>query len=223
MDVQQYVSDNASLGEQLDNSTMLMQSRKLDLNNVPVPKDLNELVAHLRDVFSNNDVDVDYVKTLIGNYKSNPKDWRNYIKYDPHKYTRTLIDEGNGEYNILLLCWAESQGSSIHDHANSHCFMKCLDGEVNETKFEWPEKSDTDDNSEGKEMKEISSFPLKKNQVTYINDEIGLHRIENKSHSKAGITLHVYVPPFTECHGFDQASGKSKVCQINFTSKVSKN
>jgi hypothetical protein len=58
---------------------------KLDLDNVPVPKDLNELVRILHEVFADDIVNVDYVKKLIENYKSNPKDWKNYAKYDPHK------------------------------------------------------------------------------------------------------------------------------------------
>jgi cysteine dioxygenase len=82
-----------------------------------------------------------------------------------------LIDEGNGKFNILLLCWAESQGSSIHDHSNSHCFMKCLDGELLETKYEWPNlKSDELSEEEmGKEMVEKTRTQLKKNSVAYIN------------------------------------------------------
>ena len=87
------------------------------------------------------------------------------------RYTRNLIDNGNGKFNILLLCWAESQGSSIHDHSNAHCFMKCMDGELMETKYEWPEK--TEDDSE-KEMVEKCRTVLQKNQVAYINGKLVL-------------------------------------------------
>lgn len=58
---------------------------KLDFTNIPVPKDLNELVLMLREVFSHEFVNVEYTTKLIENYKSNPKDWRQYAKYDPHK------------------------------------------------------------------------------------------------------------------------------------------
>ena len=58
---------------------------KLDLDNVPEPKNLEELVKILRDVFASDVVNVDYVVKLMQNYKSNPKDWRHYAKYDPHK------------------------------------------------------------------------------------------------------------------------------------------
>lgn len=82
------------------------------------------------------------------------------------RYTRNLIDKGNGKYNLILLCWGESQGSSIHDHSNSHCFVKMLDGELVETLYEWP-KENPDASSQ--EMKPISKSFLRKNEVAYIN------------------------------------------------------
>ena len=158
-----------------------------------------------------------------------------------YRYTRNLIDEGNGKYNILLLCWAESQGSSIHDHSNSHCFMKCLDGELQETRYEWP--AITDDEQEHEMVVKGRGF-LKKNEVAYINgmdfsftfiffwklnsnaycfeDTIGLHRIENTSHTKVAVSLHVYIPPYSECQGFDEKTGKAKTCKITFYSKYGK-
>lgn len=50
-------------------------------------------------------------------------------------------------------------------------------------------------------------------------DIIGLHRIENTSHTKVAVSLHVYVPPYAECQGFDEKTGKSKTCKVTFYSK----
>ena len=90
------------------------------------------------------------------------------------RYTRNLIDEGNGKFNILLLVWAESQVSSIHDHSNSNCFMKCLSGELLETKYAWPTMSEDSNGNEEeeekeKEMVELKRTPLRKNEVCFIN------------------------------------------------------
>ena len=59
---------------------------KLDLNNVPIPVNLNDLCKEIHKVFANDTVNVEYVIKLLENYKSNVKDWRQYAKYDPHKY-----------------------------------------------------------------------------------------------------------------------------------------
>ena len=58
---------------------------KLDIDNVPVAKDLKELVTILNQIFAGDSVNVEYVIRLLENYKSNAKDWRQYAKYDPHK------------------------------------------------------------------------------------------------------------------------------------------
>lgn len=39
----------------------------------------------------------------------------------------------------MILCWGEGHGSAIHDHADSHCFMKMLKGELAEIRYAWPD------------------------------------------------------------------------------------
>lgn len=59
----------------------------------------------------------------------------------------------------MILCWNEGQSSTIHDHADSHCFMKVsswvllryidligflqvLKGGLTEIKYSWPQQDD---------------------------------------------------------------------------------
>ncbi|KAK7069922.1 Cysteine dioxygenase, partial [Halocaridina rubra] len=81
-------------------------------------------------------------------------------------YTRNLVDEGNGKFNLMLLCWGPSHTSTIHDHADAHCFMKVLSGSLNEVRFEWPNE-EADVNDQG--MVEKDRNTLKENGVVYIN------------------------------------------------------
>lgn len=62
----------------------------------------------------------------------------------------------------MALCWGEGHGSAIHDHADAHCFMKMLQGELQEIRFDWPK-------DEGESLKEISRAKLELNEVCYIN------------------------------------------------------
>ena len=78
LDTHIYSSENARIN--------IAKETKLDFDNVPVPKDLAELCLILHKVFEQDSVNVEYVTKIIENYKSNPKDWRKYAKYDPHKY-----------------------------------------------------------------------------------------------------------------------------------------
>jgi len=178
------------------------------------PKDLDELITELREIFSHDRVNIEYVQALLESYKSNPKDWKRFAKFDLHRYTRNLIDEGNGKFNLMMLCWGESHGSAIHDHANSHCFVKVLNGELKETRFAWPTQSETED-----QMKNIGEEVYEKDGVTYMCDEIGLHRMENPSHTEGAVTMHLYSPPFMECQMFDERTGHTNVAKMTFWSK----
>lgn len=91
------------------------------------------------------------------------------------RYTRNLVDDGNGKFNLLILCWGEGHGSPIHDHADSHCFMKILEGSLSEVRFTWPKsdaaayKQTINSSNECKNLKEISRGELHLNEVAYIN------------------------------------------------------
>ncbi|KAK9503482.1 hypothetical protein O3M35_010028 [Rhynocoris fuscipes] len=187
---------------------------------------LDDVLVHLRDAFSGDKVDIDYVSNILKAYKSNPQEWRRFAKFDRYRYTRNLIDEGNGKYNLMLLCWGEGHGSAIHDHADAHCFMKVLHGKLNEIRFAWPEDSlsidkggTTDQDDEINPMKELSRTILDTNSVCYINDSIGLHRVENPSSSDTAVSLHLYCPPFDACHVFNQQTGHKTKCPVTFWSK----
>lgn len=178
------------------------------------PNSLKELIDLLYQAFATNEVNIDYVYTIMSNYKGNPKEWAPYIKFQPNRYTRNLVDAGNGKFNLMILCWAESQGSSIHDHTNSHCFMKCIQGTLVETKYAWPKDGEDKDGP----MHLISRTELKEGSVAYIHDSIGLHRVENPSHTEAGVTLHLYVPPYDHCNIFDERTGQTNEVKVTFYS-----
>ncbi|KAI8853304.1 RmlC-like cupin domain-containing protein, partial [Chytridium lagenaria] len=118
-------------------------------------------------------VNVDRVKHLMASYVSNKQDWEKFAHFDPRKYTRNLVDDGNGKFNLMVLCWPENQSSAIHDHAGSHCLMKVLDGEILETQYHWPESS-------GGPMNLKKATIHTENRVAYIHDKIGLHRGSGK-------------------------------------------
>ncbi|CAF3327314.1 unnamed protein product [Rotaria socialis] len=179
------------------------------------PNSLKELIDLIYQAFSTNEVDIDYVRTIMTNYKGDIKEWQQYVKFQQHRYTRNLVDGGNGKFNLMILCWAESQGSSIHNHSNSHCFMKCLQGTLIETKFAWPHG----ENEAEEAMQEIGRSELKDGKVAYINDSIGLHRVENPSHTDTGVTLHLYVPPYDHCNVYDERTGRANEAHVTFYSR----
>lgn len=138
----------------------------------PTIDTLGDLIAALHKEFATNYVNIEMVNHIMLSYKSNPKEWRKFAKFDRYKYTRNLVDAGNGKFNLMILCWGEGHGSSIHDHAASHCFMKMLKGELVETRFSWPE---TETQPQGEELQNhealqvLGQRSLALNEVAYIN------------------------------------------------------
>ncbi|CAJ0549265.1 Ff.00g028780.m01.CDS01 [Fusarium sp. VM40] len=171
-----------------------------------------ELVQRLKDALgpssglTSDDVDVDYLQQLMEGYDSSNNSWSKYAFGDRTRgYTRNLVDEGNGKSNLLVLVWTPGKGSPIHDHGNAHCIMKILRGELTETRYAFPEE-----NEEEGPMNIISERTFKENAVTYMADELGLHRVTNRG-SNFAVSLHLYTPPNVAkkgCHIFDEKTGR---------------
>ncbi|KAK2576098.1 hypothetical protein KPH14_007433 [Odynerus spinipes] len=178
---------------------------------------LRELIDALHDAFKTDHVDIDHVQDLMASYKSNPLEWKKYAKFDRYRYTRNLVDEGNGRFNLMVLCWGEGHGSAIHDHANAHCVMKVLQGELCETRYAWPSVSEGSDDT--KELEELERNTLRLNDICYINDSLGLHRVENPSTMNPAVSLHLYSPPFETCSVFNKQTGRKTSCKVTFWSK----
>ncbi|GAB6032019.1 Cysteine dioxygenase [Chamberlinius hualienensis] len=176
---------------------------------------LDDLCKELHRIFESDHVNIEEVHSVMSSYKSNPAHWDKFAKFDRYRYTRNLVDAGNGKFNLMILCWNESQGSCIHDHSDSHCFMKVIQGELAEVQFAWPSSSEESET----ELRQLETNMLHLNNVAYINDSIGLHRVENRSHSEKAVSLHLYCPPYQTCHMFDQRTGHKSVCTVTFWSK----
>ncbi len=50
-------------------------------------------------------------------------------------------------------------------------------------------------------------------------DTVGLHRVENPSHTDTAISLHLYCPPITVCQSFEERTGKAHCCNVTFYSR----
>ncbi|KYK59463.1 cysteine dioxygenase [Drechmeria coniospora] len=156
---------------------------------------------------TSDDVDVGFLTRLMVEYDSEPAEWAQYAFGDASRgYTRNLVDEGNGKSNLLVLVWSPGKGSPIHDHGNAHCLMKILHGSLTETRYAFPEEGGA-----AGPMTVISEKTYNENGVTYMADELGLHRVSNRG-SNFAVSLHLYTPPNVAkggCHIFDEKTGKS--------------
>ncbi|EDW35784.1 GL17444 [Drosophila persimilis] len=216
----------------LRQATNYYQALEKPLKYGPVIETMDQLITALHREFESNYVNIEMVNHLMLSYKSNPKEWRKYAKFDRYTYTRNLVDAGNGKFNLLILCWGEGHGSSVHDHADSHCFMKMLKGDLREKRYEYPNRPN---NTVSKNTSHPHSHEggyrhsgagsrsarrrLAVNDVAYINDNLGLHR--------GGRIQVMPTPPFpctSIVHPFDtcsvfQDNCKKTTAKVTFWSK----
>lgn len=95
--------------------------------------------------------------------------------------------------------------------------MKSLSGTLHEVRFRWPEEAGSVNLTDARRMEKIAETRLDaENSVTYINDSIGLHRVENRDEVAPAVTLHLYCPPFSKCTTFDESTGDTKVASMTF-------
>ncbi|EAW08181.1 putative cysteine dioxygenase Cdo1 [Aspergillus clavatus NRRL 1] len=162
------------------------------------------------------------IQRLMEQYVSDPVDWSPFALGDySGGYTRNLIDEGNGKSNLLILVWSPGRGSAIHGHANAHCVMKILKGSLQETLYTWPDQEKVQ-RGQLSSPRVIRETIYEENEVTYMSDELGLHKISNPDPDNAAVSLHLYTPPNAATYGFylfDEKTGRaSHIKQTNFYS-----
>jgi cysteine dioxygenase len=86
--------------------------------------------------------------------------------------------------------------------------MKILYGQLTETRYEFPDKTTSSENHGNMTM--ISEKVHVENQVAYMNDDLGVHKMWNDGTDYA-VSLHLYTPPNIVrdgCFVFDESTGE---------------
>ena len=122
--------------------------------------------------------------------------FENYSSWTNECYTRNCIID-NEKFELILICWCEGHRTPIHDHGGEECWVKVIEGEFKETIYK---------QNEGGELNFVKSSISKSNEITYMKDFMGFHRLENLS-NKRSMSLHLYAKPIRKCNTFDEKSG----------------
>lgn len=147
-----------------------------------------------------------HVSRILSDVRLDTREWQQYATFRRGRYTRTLVGY-DAKFVALLLCWERGQRSPIHDHAGASCWVKMLAGSIEEVRF-----SRADDGR----LVEVGSsmFDASQNDVSYMNDSLGVHQIINPSSDEQAVSLHIYAPPFQQCRIFAPTTGEAKVVSM---------
>ena len=163
---------------------------------------LNEFISILPSILLSRTVQIEKKKkdmlTLISRVDLPKSVWEKYAHSDSSKkYTRNLISTDDESYTLLLLVWNPNCESPIHDHPCDGCWMKVLEGQVSESRYEIAIDNNQSSHYDNLTMTQHQLYS--KDSITFVNDTIGLHKISNPDKEKRAITLHIYSPPFQSC------------------------
>ena len=149
-------------------------------------KDLAEKLA------SCNFLDKKKVESYLANLNLDVKQLSENCIWNEKKYTRNVVYRDN-KFEMLLLCWKIGHKSPIHDHNGSSCWMKILQGTAEERTYSYIKE-----NQNFKNIKLINQSTLSATNYVYIDDEVGIHQVENTGKTNL-ITLHIYAKPIGTC------------------------
>lgn len=118
------------------------------------------------------------MSNLLNSYKNN--DFYNYVNIQHKKYTRKVLLKNNN-IEVCLLSWYPGSSSKIHGHSHNGCYMKVLEGCLEEYKYD------------PKKISIIKKNTYMKNSLFFIDNSC-YHKIENPTIFPA-FSLHIYSPP----------------------------
>ncbi|CAF0871437.1 unnamed protein product [Didymodactylos carnosus] len=166
--------------------------------------------------------DHDKIELLIKNYDASLNEWKRYQYWNPkEEYTRNLIATDNKHFTLMLLCWNPKMGSPIHNHSGCDCFMRIIKGEIIETRYVYPKddkfhkkivEAGSVDDGKWSGLDVIQESKLVEGDVRWINDMMGVHKMENEHEVEGSVTMHCYIPPYAVCHTFEKKKdGKMEI------------
>ncbi|WP_115462177.1 cysteine dioxygenase [Winogradskyella aurantiaca] len=132
---------------------------------------------------------------LIKSISLEAKDFDAYTSWSKDCYTRNCV-VNNEKFELVLICWGPGQMTPIHDHGGEECWVKVIEGELEEVIYKKNKNND---------LVAVRSSISKPNQVTYMKDFMGFHSLQNVSESRS-LTLHLYAKPISSCNILDEDS-----------------
>jgi cysteine dioxygenase len=162
--------------------------------NLPVPANLQPLVAYLDRLTER--ASIARLQELLAASNATIDDVRDFVRFEPTTYQRNLVAMGPW-YEILVICWRSGQRSPIHDHAQSTCGLKVLQGVCTETYFT---------HSPCGQVVALSSHECEAGHVCASEDD-DTHQVSNlQSPGNDLVTIHIYSPPLRQMKKFSITS-----------------
>ena len=132
---------------------------------------------------------------ILKNFDFSVVNFKSFESWSYHNYTRNCLHK-DAHFELILICWEHGQETKIHDHNGEDCWVYLLEGLMEEVYYTFNKKH---------QLQEIGARNILPQQLTFMNDTIGYHKLRN-SHPGKSISLHLYAKPIDNCKYFNEIS-----------------
>ncbi len=147
-----------------------------------IEKLTNSLIAHSLNDFPR----------IIKNANLSFEELQEAASWRSGEYTRNCLAR-NEKFELILLCWEPNVKTPVHNHGGEICWVYQAKGTIEEVRYDYIDK----------ELIETNRMELIPGQLTFMNDQMGYHTIENNSEHRA-MSLHIYACPIDNCKVFNE-------------------
>ncbi len=142
---------------------------------------INDLANSIQEILNvNNDFENRQIYNILNNFDFS------YIDFPKFDLSKNLVYSkfklyNNINFEIYIIYWHPNQKSKIHDHSKNGCWLKVLEGNLEEHIYDL-------------DLNLIKTNKLNKNDIGFMKDDkVGYHSISNNS-DNISRTVHIYSP-----------------------------
>ncbi len=168
---------------------------------------------------------INSLSDLIDNLKKvNPKDYPKlikqiniphsefdkYVNWTGNTYSRNCIARDE-KFELILLCWEETQSTPIHNHDGEKCWVYQIKGRAEELRYEL---------NENNELEIKKRLLLSPGDLSYMDDKIGFHCL--KTLDQKVLSLHIYANPIDKCEVYNTISKSFETKKMIYNTNIEK-
>ncbi len=162
------------------------------------PEKIQPLINYLASLTSRPDMDE--LREYLLQANVDVEDMKDFVHFNSSGYRRNMVFE-NDAVELLCLCWKSGQRSPIHDHSESVCGVKVIEGIGTETVYEMTASG---------YIKAVCSNDYPEGLVL-VSEDSDTHQLANLQAVENLVTLHVYSPPLRSMQTYSIDSRKTQI------------
>lgn len=162
----------------------------MPLNQVQILKSLDQLQTLITQLSQSPTKDYN---AILNDFDFSSIDFKSYENWSQKRYTRNCLYR-DAKFELILICWERGQQTAVHGHNGEDCWVYLIEGKMEEVYYSFGEKHF---------LKKIDSKEFSKNELSFMNDTLGFHKLKNSNPGKS-LSLHIYSKPIENCVAYDE-------------------